>query len=225
MTTILPVIHFANENQAMRNAERVAEAGAPGLMLIEMSGKNDPLSFTAGAIKRRWPMLKVGVNRLGTGTTPSLMENIHAGTDATWTDQQLTHSAGELMWEADRAAEMLFQQRSHALFAAVAFKYQAAEPHPGVAARLAVDLGFIPTTSGKATGYTADLGVVTMIRQAIGPEAPLAIASGITPENAPSYAPLVSHMLVATGINASFYEIDPARLRALLDAVKGTTDA
>ncbi|MCY3753396.1 MAG: adenine phosphoribosyltransferase, partial [Alphaproteobacteria bacterium] len=48
-------------------------------------------------------------------------------------------------------------------------------------------------------------------------DAPLALASGITPENARNYAE-ADAFLVATGINRSgdFYNIDPARLARLM---------
>ena len=53
-------------------------------------------------------------------------------------------------------------------------------------------------------------------------DAPLALASGITPENANLYAPLVDIFLVATGINfdGDFHNIDPARLNALLEVTR-----
>jgi predicted TIM-barrel enzyme len=46
----------------------------------------------------------------------------------------------------------------------------------------------------------------------------MAIASGVTPDNAADYAADVDCFLVATGINKpnDFYNIDPARLSALL---------
>ena len=58
---------------------------------------------------------------------------------------------------------------------------------------------------------------ITDFRRGLG-DAPLAIASGITPDNAAHYAGDVDCFLVATGINHSgdFYNIDPARLSALL---------
>jgi predicted TIM-barrel enzyme len=51
-------------------------------------------------------------------------------------------------------------------------------------------------------------------------EAPLAIASGTTPENISAYLDLATFFLVATVISRGFTEIDPNRLKALLDAAK-----
>lgn len=48
-SVIIPVIHYADDNQAMRNAERAIEAGCDGVMLIEMRGRNDGLLFAGAA--------------------------------------------------------------------------------------------------------------------------------------------------------------------------------
>jgi len=76
----------------------------------------------------------------------------------------------------------------------------------------------VVTTSGVATGQAADMTKITDFRRGLG-QSPLAIASGITPDNAAAYAANVDCFLVATGINRTgdFYNIDPARLSALLD--------
>ena len=72
-------------------------------------------------------------------------------------------------------------------------------------------------TSGVATGQAVDLGKIKTFRRAIG-DAPLLVASGITPENAGAYAGDVDGFMVATGINrpGDFYNIEPARLADLM---------
>jgi predicted TIM-barrel enzyme len=78
----------------------------------------------------------------------------------------------------------------------------------------------VVTTSGIATGQEADLNKISTFRAAIG-ETALALASGITPENAASYKD-VDCFMVATGINepGNFYDIDPTRLDALLKVTR-----
>jgi uncharacterized protein len=56
------------------------------------------------------------------------------------------------------------------------------------------------------------------MRQALG-GFPLAIASGITPENVEAYLPYVDAFLVATGISSSFTELDSERVRMLAEKV------
>ena len=75
----------------------------------------------------------------------------------------------------------------------------------------------VVTTSGIATGYSADLGKLADFRAAL-PDRPIALASGITPDHATAYD-MVDCFMVATGINFEndFYNIDPARLSHLVD--------
>ena len=60
---------------------------------------------------------------------------------------------------------------------------------------------------------------IQQIRAAIGPH-PLAIASGLTPENIAAYLPYANYFLVATGISRSFDSFDPARARAFVQRVR-----
>jgi hypothetical protein len=99
---LLPVIHYADDNQAMRNAERAIEAGCEGVMLIEMSGRNAGLVSAGAMIKRRWSSAHVGINHLSTETEKAVCTSLGAGVDSTWTDEQLTHSSGSADWEARR---------------------------------------------------------------------------------------------------------------------------
>ena len=87
-------------------------------------------------------------------------------------------------------------------------------------AKLASRFMDVVTTSGIATGYSADIGKISAFRRGVG-DHPLALASGITPENICDYMPWVDAVLVATGINKGedFYNIDPHRLSQLLDNI------
>ena len=58
------------------------------------------------------------------------------------------------------------------------------------------------------------------MRQALG-TFPLALASGVTPENVTDYLPFVDCFLVATGISKSFTELDPAKVTGLVENVRG----
>lgn len=212
---IIPVIHYADDNQALRNAERAADAGCDGVMLIQMEGRNEPLPLIARAIKERWPHMLVGINFLGASAIEGLVDNLAIETDMTWTDAQPTHSLAAPWFEAEQLCEARAWGGRHLLFTGVAFKHQRHEPDPETAARKALEMGFVPTTSGEATGVAAEIGRIERLRAAIGPDAPLAIASGVTPDNVHLYAPLLSHILVATGVSSSFHEFDSELLRRL----------
>ena len=58
-----------------------------------------------------------------------------------------------------------------------------------------------------------------MMKQAIG-DFPLAIASGITPENVKDYLEVADCFLVATGISNSFSELSPVRVRELVRNIR-----
>ena len=77
----------------------------------------------------------------------------------------------------------------------------------------------VVTTSGSATGAAADKGKIQAMKAAMR-DFSLAIASGITPENAVRYLKIVDCFPVATGIGKSWTELDPSRVKALVDAVR-----
>lgn len=66
------------------------------------------------------------------------------------------------------------------LFASVAFKYRPHERELVMAALQARLAGFIPTTSGEATGSAPDPAKIA----SMGAGGPLAVASGMTPKRA-----------------------------------------
>ena len=218
---IIPVIHYADDEQTMRNAQRALEAGCDGIMLIDMQGSNaGRLAAAAMSIKTRRPDMLVGINYLSCDPVLAMERNIADGLDMTWTDEQLTHSSGDHIADAERARDVLSTCDGHLLFTGVAFKHQRIEPNPVEAARNAVAMGLIPTTSGSATGIAAEVDRIAALRSGLGAEAPLAIASGITPRNAAEFSPHLSHILVATGVSSSFHEFDPELLSALVAAVR-----
>lgn len=218
---IIPVIHVHDAVQAVRNAEHAFDAGCDGVMLIQMEGRNRDLPRIAVDVKRIWPDRKVGLNLLGCLAADSIRISIDVGLDMTWTDRQLTHGSGMLKQEAGLAVNALMGSPGHMLFTGVAFKHQPHEPDPARAAHAAHDLGFVATTSGPATGVSADPDRLRLIREALGPDAPLAVASGVTPDNVHEVLPWITHALVSTGVSASFHEFDPARLRTLRKACGG----
>ena len=223
---ILPVVHYQDPKQVRRNADRALDAGCDGVMLIHMDGLNGLLPPAARAVKRIARERIVGINMLGFDSHVVAGASQCLGLDATWTDEQPTHSTDAPWTSADRIATALRpSDRPHLVFVGVAFKHQRHEPQPGEAARRAVAMGFVPTTSGAATGVAADPARVAKLRDAVGPDAPLAIASGITPENAAAFLPHLTHVLVSTGVSSSFHEFDPARLADLVAVRDGSASA
>ncbi len=97
-------------------------------------------------------------------------------------------------------------------FGGVAFKYQKPVSDFAKVAEMAVPYVDVVTTSGIKTGHQADLQKVVEMREAIGNH-PLAIASGITPENVSQYMDYADCFLVATGVShPDTDELDPRRV-------------
>lgn len=215
---ILPVIHHDTATRSMDNAALAFEAGSEGVFLISMVGRDDLLGDVALALKARWPDKLIGVNYLQAHAETALRRNLAAGLDMTWTDNAGIHSTG-LHLRAKLIADVLQANPKHLFFGAVAFKYQTFEPDPASAAVKAGECFMIPCTSGSATGVAAELDKIRSMREALGP-LPLAIASGITPENVGDYAPLLSHILVATGVSHNEHDFDFEKLSRLVGKVR-----
>jgi uncharacterized protein len=233
---VWPVIHYLTDAIAMDNAAMAAELGAAGVLLISMESNDGPLIPVAKTIKAQHPAMKVGVNHLTLPAEVSLEHNLHAGLDATWTDRPGV-SSSTISDAAKSISQRLSWHPDHLFFASVAFKYQAPEPAPGLAAAAACAIGMIPTSSGRATGVAADVSklrimhdeLVHFARTAGGERSwpkrsptDLGLASGVTPENVADVVGLVSHVLVATGISSDEHHFDYEKLARLMGKIAST---
>lgn len=217
---VWPVIHLDTPDVAYCNAELARRCGCPGVFLIEMDGCNDAIDPVAIEVKRRFPGLKVGVNYLGMPAHLAVAHSLALGLDATWTDNPGVRSDGVHPMVREATVPVLQQNPGHLFFGSVAFKYQPEDADPPAAARAALALGMIPTTSGPATGMPPQASKLHAMREAVG-TGPLAVASGIDPDNAYELGRFLTHILVSTGISSSFYEFDEGLLRRLMGQLEG----
>ena len=227
---ILPVIHVLDNEQAERNVRTTIQEGAPGVFLINHDFDVDTFLPIIRHIRQTFPALWLGVNFLavtGKHAFPILVQLEQGGfaVDAYWGDDaRINEKSG--LGEQPEAEEIIEARRqcgwSGLYFGGTAFKKQkpVAPQDYASAASIAGYYMDVVTTSGSATGEQAQLTKVEAFRQALQ-DKPLAIASGITPDNITDYANHVDAVLVATGINyaGDFYNIDPARLRLLIRTV------
>ncbi len=228
---VLPVIHVLDNDQATKNAGLAMDAGCPGIFLINHDFDYPQFLPIIRHVRQQFPDLWIGVNFLAvTGKTafPILADLQKEGirVDAYWADDaRVDERRGEDA--QDEATEIQAIKRQCGwdglYFGGTAFKKQRdVDPADhATSARLACGLMDVVTTSGIATGHSADLDKITTFRKACG-TTPLALASGITPENVSDYLPHVDCVLVSTGINIKedFYNIDPARLAKLMEFTK-----
>ena len=229
LPAVTPVIHVLDVGQALRNLDTVEGAGCPGAFLINHDFPMEDFLPVLREVRAARPDLWLGVNFLAqTGGVgfPVLGQLAQEGCriDAYWADDARIDEREETQTEAEQIARIRAQSGWDGLYlGGVAFKKQRPvnpEDH-AEAARKALSYMDVVCTSGIATGQEADLTKIDTFRAALG-DAPLALASGITPENAHLYAPLVDIFLVATGINfdGDFHNLDPARLNALLEVTR-----
>lgn len=224
---VLPVVHVLDVAQAEKNLRIAISEGAAGAFLINHDFPLEPFLPMVREIRALFPNLWLGVNFLavtGRDAFPVLGALQAEGfqLDAYWADdarideRQPADQQGEAT-EIAAAREASGWQGLY--FGGTAFKKQREVPaaHFGTAARLATAWMEVVTTSGIATGEEADGEKISAFRQNLGDRA-LALASGVTPENAARYGAEVDCFLVATGINreGDFYNIDPERLARLM---------
>lgn len=217
--TLLIVIHVENTDQAIRNARIAKEEGADGVFLINHQIPAQLLLDCFDQVKQSFPSLWIGLNFLDLNpleTLPMLPRNA-AGI---WID-----NAGIYEEEPNpvRLAQSFAKNRNiykHQClyFGGVAFKYQGSTKDPARAAKLAIPFVDVITTSGDGTGIAADVEKIQLMKEAIGNH-PLAIASGITPENVTEYMPHADCFLVATGVSYSHTELNPTRVRKLAQII------
>lgn len=222
---VLPVIHVLDAAQALRNIGVLVRAGAPGAFLINHDYDMETFLPVLSDVRQKAPNLWMGVNFLaqpGNIAFPVLgdMQSRGLPIDAYWADDACIDERTDTQTVAEEIAKIRADSGWSGLyFGGTSFKKQRPVP-PEMdqkAADIAKDYMDVVTTSGVATGHEADLSKIAKFRAGIG-DRPLAVASGITPENAHLYVNDVDCFLVATGINydGDFYNIDPARLEALL---------
>ena len=226
---MLAVIHAQNRGQVVRNAQIAVREGAHGVFLINHDFALEGLLPLIRDVRDRYASLWLGVNFLGvTGARafPVLGDLERSGcvVDAYWADDACIDELSDVQSEADAIAQARRTSGWSGLYlGGTAFKKQR-EVRPEnfePAARIAARYMDAVTTSGVATGQSADVSKIEAFRAGCADQA-LAVASGVTEDNARAYAGLVDAILVATGINrrGDFYNIEPKRLRRLLDVCR-----
>lgn len=224
---VLPVVHVLDTPRTVRNVREVIGAGAAGCFLINHDFEPERFLPIIRETRSTFPSLWLGINFLavtGRDAFPRLGNLSAEGciVDAYWADDARIDEHGQNAEAREIDAIRADSGWNGHYFGGTCFKKQrqVAPEHYGDAAREACAFMDVVTTSGVATGHEAGTGKVATFRNSIG-DTPLALASGITPENASDYAD-VDCFMVATGINepGNFYDIDPDRLNKLMQVTR-----
>ena len=222
---VTPVIHVLDVDQALKNLDVLGAAGCPGAFLINHDFDMETFLPILREVRAARPEMWLGVNFLAQpgnvafSVLGRLADEGHE-IQAYWADDARIDERVDHQAEAEEITRIRRESGWDGLYVGgVAFKKQrpVAPDMYARSARIATGYMDVVCTSGIATGQAADLDKIRTFRDAVG-DVPLALASGITPDNITKYVRLVDLILVATGINhpGDFYNIDPDRLAVLL---------
>ena len=213
MATIIPVIHTVDLEQVKYNVKLCVDNGINDVFLIDHRITDDSiknLQIYYNWINYTYPKMKVGVNylQLDTMAAKKLAEKV--GFDYIWADKSYIEEKpfNELEEIAEAGCHTIY-------FGCVAFKYQPKVKDLEWSCKVAKDYMDVITTSGSGTGKSPSLEKIQLMRSYIG-DTPLAIASGITPENKSMFTDLVDYLLVASSITDKDEKIEEYKLKLLL---------
>lgn len=218
---VLPVIHVEGPKQAISNTAVAKRTGADGVFLINHKISCRKLLDIYRYILSKFPDFWVGLNILGLDAFSAFDRIFKKGlwVNGLWTDDARIFEREDDQYEAERIKQLFLIKRWKGLyFGGVAFKYKRHVDDLERAARIAARYMDVVTTSGSATGKPADVEKIRRMRKAI-PGKPLAIASGITPDNVSDYLE-ADCFLVATGISRNFYTLDEAKTKRLIEIIR-----
>lgn len=210
---IFAVIHSRNQLEAFHNADLAIKCGCNGVFFIS---HGDLTSKQIIELSKSYESeyAKIGVNLLGE-RVENVVDDIACYVDMLWSDYTPTGIEKEI-FSKKRDEHLCYFD----FYGGIAFKYQPQPDDLFKAAQEARGLVDILTTSGVGTGSAPDIAKLAVLAE--GFEKKIAVASGVTPDNAAEMLPYVNHFLVATGISKNFYTIDEDKCKALVDVIRST---
>jgi hypothetical protein len=220
--TFLPVIHVKNDREGVTvdnirlTTEQVKiarENGADGVFLIGHGMHHLNLLLMQEIVREQCPGCWIGVNCLDLNAE-EVFGNVTSLVDGVWADNAEIADQDEDQPNARaiRLAQIKSGYRG-LYFGGVAFKYQRHVHDLSRGAMLAKDYVDVVTTSGIGTGMRPSIVKIATMKRALGNH-PLAIASGMTPENVGDYL-MADVFMVATGISDDFHTLNPRKVAAL----------
>lgn len=213
---VLPVIHVDDEGQALRNARNASDCGADGIFLSNHDLPWIELLEIHQTVQDHYPDWWIGVNCLDL-SPEEVFGKMAVSVAGVWTDNAKILENMDEQPFAEKIMEVKRKSGWKSLyFGGVAFKYQRHVTKLRDAAMIATRYMDVITTSGPATGKPAPIEKIRIMKEAIG-DFPVAIASGITPENVTDYLLYAYCLLVATGISLNFIELEE---KLLLEVVR-----
>lgn len=217
---VLPVVHVESYSQALRNVDVAIKAGADGAWLINHNQTGWELCDVAERVIASRPDFWIGINCLDWDALRTMHIATEIRAKGVWADDA---GVDERKTVQDLLLTHRFMKSQHFLtyFGGVAFKHQRhiKDENLTKAASIASEYMDVVTTSGSATGKAADVNRIQKLKAGLV-NTPLAIASGITPDNVKDYLPYADAFLVSTGISDSWSELNLEKTQLLVSRVK-----
>lgn len=203
----LPVIHPVAKKTAMDSIQTAVESGADGIFLINQGMSETQVLDFIPEVHQRHESLWIGLNLLGVEPEEVIGSIAGLPVGGIWSDnadideRSAAQPAGERFRQARKRTEW-----KGLYFGGVAFKYQREVPDALLpdAARNARPWMDVITSSGPGTGYAASVEKAKALRSGAG-DHPLALASGVSPENISGFLPYVDAFQVASEIETEKY--------------------
>jgi uncharacterized protein len=226
----LPVVHPKSKDLCLKAVETAMNCHADGIFLVNEGLDAWELLDLVPEIHQQFDKPWIGVNLIG--FEPETVVGLISGLPVAgiWSD-----NAGIVVSQSTQpAAERFMQARRDnswdgLYFGGLAMKYQRKVPDEqlAVAAQRACQFLDVITSSGPETGIAAPLDKAKLLRAGAGSH-PIALASGISPENVSHYLPYVDAYLVASSIeteeNSGIFVPERAKLLASMIHGYGLAD-
>ncbi len=224
---LLPVIHVSSRIHVPDQITLALRGGAHGVWLIcHGPGDKTRQLIEAYKVARDSTLDWIGLNFLGETDPVSIIQEELPPIDypgGLWIDQGVEESSSSFNTDKLRGFYNRYRVAcpKSLLFRGVAFKGQQPSYPSGILAAVEVAKSGmdILTTSGPGTGHAPDIGKIREIHTAAN-GAPVAVASGLTPENIKRFIPYIDCAMVSTGVcKPNTDEFDPKKLTAFAKAM------
>jgi uncharacterized protein len=219
----LPVIHPVSRETALGSIQTAIASGADGIFLINQGMSTSKLLAFIPEVHRLHETLWIGVNLLGSNPEDviGLVADLPVG--GIWSDNAGIDERSDVQPAGERFRQARKDIGWKGLyFGGVAFKYQRDVPDVLLpdAAKNACPWMDVITSSGPGTGYAASVEKAKALRSGANTH-PLALASGVSPENVAGFLPYVDVYLVASEIETAKYSgiLVPERTKSLADRI------
>lgn len=214
MKRIVTVMHMSDTTSInVRNIKIFQECGIRDVFILSHGGTlyDDSKNLNVIALMMKMMGFWVGCNYLQNDVEEELAKFPIDHVDAIWYDNSWAGIKSE--WTKHRW-NLKLKYSAPMMYGGVAFKYCPQPKSLQEACDVAVENMDVIVTSGNGTGEAADIEKINTMKRIVNGRKPLAIASGITPENINDYD--CDIVMVNTGISDDFYSINESKLKRLI---------